>query len=250
MHRKKLLVPFKTDRAYWTCPTCELGTLLVVKGSLKKDERQSSRDHSHTQWEPGWIEYVYSCLFRCSNSTCKETVSSTGIGTVNESGYLNDEESWVEVYRDVFTPKFFEPHLKLIRIPDSCPDAVRQALNDSFRLFFAAPSSAATHLRIAVDHIVDDLEKSCSDTTATDRPKRKSKRLHERIESLPESTAKAMLMAVKWHGNAGAHEVDPMDHLNLLDAFDLMQSALEEIYSDNKRLVALAGEVNEKKGPL
>jgi hypothetical protein len=121
MDRKTLKLPFSQDRMPdWTCPTCEKGVLQILKDSFKKDERLHSRDHSHEAWDPDWIEYVYSCLLRCSNDKCRETVCSVGTGTVDTFEYEDEREHWAQEYVDVFKPKFFEPHLKLIDIPSKC----------------------------------------------------------------------------------------------------------------------------------
>lgn len=51
------------------CPTCGKGVLQVKAGSFKKSEtRDSVKAHQHEAWEPEWTEYIYSCLFECTNA--------------------------------------------------------------------------------------------------------------------------------------------------------------------------------------
>ncbi len=58
------------------------------------------------------------------------------------------------------------------------------------------------------------------------------------------------LEAIKWLGNAGSHSHKTISHDDVLDAYDLMEISLEEIF-DNKKLKAkrIAKKINKHKGP-
>lgn len=59
-----------------------------------------------------------------------------------------------------------------------------------------------------------------------------------------------MLFAVKWLGNAGSHEGTELSANDVLDAYEIMEHLLEEIYSQRStRLQAIAKRVNRNKGP-
>ena len=119
MDRKSYKLPFnKTGVTKYQCPSCVKGLLKVKQNTFHFSEtKQSSSAHQHEAWEPEWIEYVYSCLIECTNTNCKDTVASTGTGSVTQYMYY-DEEGRPDVdYDDFFKPEFFSPHLKIFGIP-------------------------------------------------------------------------------------------------------------------------------------
>ena len=141
MDRKSFKLPFKKSKTPdWICPTCEKGVLRIKAGTFFMEERGPSRDHSHKAWEPEWIENVYSCLLACTNDQCNEIVSHTGVGTIDWEYAQDENGGYIQVYENVFRPKFFEPHLMLFSIPEECPKSVLDPLHDSFRLFFTVPT--------------------------------------------------------------------------------------------------------------
>ena len=206
MDRKILKLPFALDSAPdWTCPTCQVAPLRIRKESFVKDERRRSRNHSHDDWEPDWIEYVYSCMLVCSNDKCKEVVASCGTGSIEWGIYEGEDGIPEQVYEDYFRPKYFEPHLRLMPFPKGCPESVSKPLEESFALFFAAPSAAANSVRIAIEALLTELKIRRFNLV---NGKRRFVSLHQRISLLPKKYAhlKDLILAIKWLGNAGSHE--------------------------------------------
>ena len=251
MDRTALKLPFTVDRTpEWTCPTCRKGVLRVDADSLKHQERLASRDHSHEAWEPEWIEYVYSCLLKCTNDACREVVSSSGTGRVDYNEYEDEHGEWIQVVEDLFKPKFFEPHLILLTIPSNCPKSIVKPLNHSFSLYFAAPGAALNSVRTAVEELLTDLKVKRFNLV---KGQRRVISLHQRIALLlPKYQAlKDMLTAIKWLGNAGSHSETEVTPDDVLVAYDLLEHVLEEVYAPKaKQLAAIAKKVNKKKGPL
>lgn len=149
---------------------------------------------------------------------------------------------------DVFRPKFFEPHLKLIEIPSKCPKQIVDPLNESFKLYFSAPGAASNSVRVAIEELLTELKVKRFDIV---KKKRRMISLHQRISLLPAKHVelKEMLTAIKWIGNAGSHGGERITHDDVLDAFELTEHVLGEIYSPKAKLAALAKKVNKKKGP-
>ena len=53
-----------------------------------------------------------------------------------------------------------------------------------------------------------------------------------------------------WLGNAGSHEGTELSNNDVLDAYEIMEHLLAEIYNNKgARLAALAKKVNRNKGP-
>ena len=252
MDRKILKLPFTLDSAPdWTCPTCQVAPLRIRKESFVKEERRHSRNHSHDDWEPEWIEYVYSCMLVCSNDKCKEVVASCGTGSVDWGIYEGEDGIPEQVYEDYFRPKNFEPHLRLMPFPKGCPESVSKPLEESFALFFAAPSAAANSVRIAIEALLTELKIRRFNLV---NGKRRFISLHQRISLLPKKYAhlKDLILAIKWLGNAGSHDGATEVSLDdVMDSYELTEHILQEIYAPKvSKLKALAKKVNKKKGPV
>ena len=251
MDRTAFKIPFTERRVpKWPCPTCSAGQLQLLPKSLMQQEKPESRDHSHEAWEPDWIRYVYSCIFICSNSVCREMVASVGTGRVDYNEYEDEEHGWVQATEDLFTPSFFQPPLKILDIPADCPTDVAVHLNESFALFFADPGAALNCARIAVEAVLTDLGiKRFTKVKGVRRPIY----LHQRIALLPpkHSHLIELLTAIKWLGNAGSHAGSDVSSDDVLLAYDLVEHVLAQIYDNKaKKLSASAKKVNKKKGPV
>lgn len=251
LDRKSLKLPFSGDNSPdWVCPTCNRGILRIKEGTFQRVELRDSREaRSHDAWEPEWIAYVYTTLLICSNDKCKEVVVNSGTGSVDWDIIEDEHGVPDQVYKDIFLPKHFEPHLRLIRIPDDCPETVTTLLNESFKLFFSSPGAAANSVRAAIEELLTELKIK---RFSTNNGKRRFINLHQRINLLPVKYApfKDMILAIKWLGNAGSHGHGEVTMDDVMDAYELTEHILEEIYEPKmKKLKAIAKKVNNKKGP-
>ena len=196
------------------------------------------------------MDYVYSCLLECDNTACKEIVSSSGVG-YTEQYIVCDEEGEGTDYQDYFSPKYFSPHLKIFNYQKNIPDEITEELENSFSLFFCDPPSSANHIRMALENLLNHMK------IRKYRIQKKGGRsylsLHERINSLPQKyhDIQELFTAVKWLGNAGSHSGATVSSDDVLDAYELMEHLLTEIFNEErkKNLKALAQTINKKKGP-
>lgn len=253
MDRKKLTSYFSLiESVPWLCPTCKSGMLEIIESSLYKEITQESHNilaRYNGQWIPEEVEYRYSCMFRCRDRSCNEIIASSGIGFISIIGYKPDDEDGYPdpIYDDQFIPKYFEPALKLISVPESCPESVSESLNDSFKLFFSSPSSAANNIRIAVERLLTEL--GVPDKTEQGG----FLKLHNRINQIPSDYAdfKSALIAIKWNGNAGSHQGGTQLSVDdVLDIYEIIEDVLKKIYdSDQDRITEIITRINRNKGP-
>lgn len=234
----------------WKCPTCEKGVLQLEKDSFSKIERSWSREaKQHDAWEPEWIESTFSCMLKCANRKCQEGVALSGIGNVAWDIGYDKKGNQEQVWDDVFRPKYFWPPLKLIEMPKTVPENVSDQMSESFELFFANPPSSANHVRIALEFILTDL-KVKRFNRANGRQSFLS--LHQRIERLTtkHTHLKELCLAVKWLGNAGSHSSSEVSMDDVMDAYEIVEVILQEIYDKRKtKAKKLAKTINKKKGP-
>ena len=167
----------------WNCPTCRKGLLKVKAGTFHSEEtRASRRAHSSGDWEPEWIEYVYSCLLECSNTACKEIVSSSGVGSVIEFLDYDEKGALYEDLRASYSPKYFSPNLKIFNYQKNIPDEVTDELENSFSLFFCDPPSSANHIRMALETLLNHMKIK---KYRNQNGQRNYLNLHQRINLLP-----------------------------------------------------------------
>lgn len=251
MDRKAYKSTFgKSGLTPFHCPSCGKGRLKVQQGSFSHHETKSSRSsHGHEAFDFDWVDYVFSCILECTNSNCKEVVSSLGSGGVDQD-YTTDENGEYDVeYYDFFRPKFFHPHLKIFAPPKNSPESVSGELDVSFSLVFSDPSSAANHVRIALENLLTELRIKRFNSS---NGKRKYLNLHQRIDLLPTKFdhVKELFYAVKWLGNAGSHSHQELTFDDVFDAYEIISQILEEVYDDRKKKVAsMAKKINKRKGP-
>lgn len=251
MDRRALKIPFtRSNTPDWLCPLCKKGLLRFVDGKFHAEERKNSKDaHSHEAWDPDWIEYVYSGLLRCGNASCGEFVTNSGTGGVDIDIVIGDDGEPEQTWGDFFRPKYFEPPLRLIDLPDECPASVSDPLQESFRLFFSSPAAASNNVRIALEALLTELGVKRFNTK---NGKRIFLSLHSRISLLPakHSELGELLLAIKWLGNAGSHADSAVTIDDVMDAYELIDHVLQELYAQKaKKAKALAKKINKKKGP-
>ncbi len=251
MDRRALKIPFTRENPPdWLCPSCGKGLLRFVENKFQSEERKDSKDaHSHEAWEPEWIEYIYSGLLQCKNDNCGEFVASTGTGTVDIDVQMGDDGEPEQIWSDFFRPKYFEPPLRMIDLPEECPRSVSEPLHESFRLFFSSPAAASNNVRIALEALLTDLGVKRFNTK---NGKRIFLNLHSRISLLPAKYSELgeLLLAIKWLGNAGSHADSVVTIDDVMDAYELIDHVLQELYTQKaKKAKALAKLINKKKGP-
>jgi len=178
-------------------------------------------------------------------SRCDNTVFVVGKVTHVEA---DDEEfGWHLV--EALDPKFFQPATPLIAIPSKTPAGVVEEISGASSLFWSSPPSAANRLRVALERLMDD--RKIPRKQKSSKKKLVELSLHARIEkySLKNTEVGAKLLAIKWIGNSGSH-IAKLTSTDVLDGFELLAHALEEIYdSKSTRLKKLADSINKKRGP-
>jgi hypothetical protein len=186
----------------------------------------SKAAHAHEAWDPEWISKRFVGLLRCQDANCGELVSVSG--DAGMTFYQDDRGDLV--YEDVFRPTAICPALEVFSIPGSCPDEVGQALQQSFGLLWNDTEAAANRLRSAIEALLT--EQGVPRNTVNAKGKRQPLSLHSRIEKYQAKNEDAaeLLMAIKWFGNAGSHTVGGVDRATLLDAYELLEHAIEIIY--------------------
>lgn len=229
----------------WRCPRCQSGVLqLDRKSIIEKETADSLRAHNEEAWDPDWIVNQFTAWLTCSKATCREVATVVGVSGVQQAYGPEGEYDWEKVY----SPRLVSPTPDMISIPAKCPEPVVNELRAAFMLYWIDSGAAANRLRIALELLLDSV--------SIKRRKRvpgaiKDLTLHQRIVEYErrEPVTAAHLMAVKWLGNTASHESGISGEM-LLDAFEIVQHVLEEIFEERSRRVAkLAHKLTQEHAP-
>ena len=226
----------------YRCPHCLAG-LLRVEGQFNSKETEDSRlSHNEEWWDPEYISYIFSCSLKCA--TCSEIVFVVGDGWVSQSFDANGE--FAGQYESYYTPKYFHPALQLIDYPAMAPEDVVSLLSTACSLYFSSPASCCNSIRGAAEKLLTFLG-------VAEKDDEKFISFGNRIRLLGEAhgAVKGLFNAIKWLGNHGSHPGGEIEVDDALNAFEIMEFLLEEVYGERKKaLRELADAINDQKGPV
>lgn len=239
----------ESDYPAWICPTCFKGVIRPVKnGFLSNETFDSLEARDQLAWEPDWVLLKCAALLNCSNPDCRESITMIGTGTIEMiMSYDSKGRTQYEAV-EIFKPIYFDPPLFPFQLPSKCSNDIKEMIIDSFRLFLSDPDSAGNKIRVAVERILTNhkIQKS----KRNKRNQRVMRSLHERIELYEKKNSEIaqMLMAIKWLGNAGSHDGKRLTIKKILDAYEIVEHVLEELYSPRKhRVKRLVRTINRSK---
>ncbi len=225
----------------YKCSHCGSGRLHFEENSFCKAElKDSIASYEYPDWEPEWVELVFSGILTCKN--CNEKYTVSGIGAL-EQDYDHETDSSPN-YTPFYTPKYFNPPLDIFNIPKNTPSELKKFIKSAFSLAWADFPAAGNRLRAALEIIVDDLIQET-------KPKRS---LGNKINNIPDdnSDIRELMNAIKWLGNDASHEAK-LTECDLAFAFNATELILKKQYPDTDAdkkttILAHAKEINKVEG--
>ncbi|MER8927768.1 DUF4145 domain-containing protein [Mesorhizobium sp. M0859] len=207
------------------------------------------KDKGVTVWEEGDDPMVasgkFTRFFACSHAFCRTVAVMSGIVSSGPFYYTDQEgEEQMDEETNCY-PKSMIPGPRIIAIPGKTPKAVSDEIIKSFGLLWTDRSSAANKLRNAVEEILADF--GISRATPAGKFVALGVRLDqaEKLDIAHHGT----MVALKDVGNTGSHE-GGLHLKDLLDAYDIFEDALEDIYGGRKaRLDAIRARLTKQKPP-
>jgi hypothetical protein len=211
----------------FTCPKCNQGVLGYEAEDVKIMEPAYSRAaHGDDAWDPDWIEERFSLMLKCSVARCGEVVVMSG-DTMIDQVVNDDGNGWT--YEQMLKPRAVCPCLHLIKLDDDVPNLVQQEIKAAFLLFWSDLGASASRLRASVERVLDDFKipstkASGGFLTLNDRIQQFKKIDPDHAETFD---------ALRFVGNVGTHG-DDLKREALLDAFEIYEDALEELFVKKK----------------
>ena len=232
----------------WPCPSCQIGTVTLIDGSLTITETGLSKQaHDVDAWEPTWKDERFTAMLACTNVNCEEIIATCGRTRHEED---HDWERQKLNWKRLLEPEFFSEAPPVFSIPQNCPDQIKHQLNRAFSLMWFDIGSSANRLRSATEVLLD--ERKIRKTTLNASGQRVRLTLHRRIGLFQKKYADAAppLEAVKWLANVGSHaRIDTLTIDDLLDGFELFEHAIERVYArPEEHIRRLASAINRRKG--
>ncbi|WP_440710676.1 DUF4145 domain-containing protein [Herbiconiux sp. YIM B11900] len=231
------------------CPNCATGHVRFGRPA-EYESYASASSHSHSAFEPEWINGTFTIRGECENPDCKQSVHGTGdyfVGTSIESGSDEPWDKGPEQFSSFYRLSHLHPPMHLMPVPRSAPDQLREGVLRASRVVFADAGLAATALRSVVERFLT------AQGVASITHSGKFRNAHQRIaewrdaDVMREHTAD-LLFAVKWLGNAGTHEISDLTTLELIDGAKLLDEAFHRVYT-GPDIDAQAQTINTAEGP-
>ena len=238
----------RDDIPNWQCPTCGSASLNLKPEELRVyDSAETARFSAEDWFDPDFIRHRFSATLHCANLRCNEVIMMVGAGYVETEHTQNETGNWDINYTECFTPRFFEPCLTPISIPEKTPTDVKNALDSAFSIIFSNRDAAANQLRVSIEVLLDEqgIESQREDGSFIPLGKRIKNRLNNNILIFKER-----FEALQWIGNDGSHGNGTISIDDLLAGLELIESLLATLYpSPRTDLDELARKMIEKKNP-
>lgn len=236
----------KSVRSFdWLCGRCQRGHLRQNdKAWTEQATAETVKGRLGPDWDHEWDEYRFAGLLRCDNPDCHDVVSAGGVVTRDYWQVSADEWETIPSYHI----SSLNPPPSPFRIDPAVPESVATRLTEAAGLLWADNDAAANKIRQAVECVLDE---RAVKKFPREGP-RKAIPLHQRIVSFAKIAPEAggPLLAIKWIGNSGSHK-GGLTRDDVLDAFEIMEVVLEEIYVGHRRaILKKVDAINSRKKPL
>lgn len=211
----------KADINNIPCPHCNK-SLEYKELMIKETERGEYMQDCNC----GQNEYIFTGELSC---TCGNHFFVYGDKDTQEC-----QEGTVEKHQI----KGIYPTLNLFKLPNSCPQSVKEELIKSFALYWIDLKACANKIRIAIEVLLDEQNIP------------KANILNSRLKEYPDETIKSDLFAIKLIGNTGSH-ADILTKDDILDAYEIMHKVLDELFEKSEeKLQRKVDMINETKKPI
>ncbi len=229
---------FTNDRLpAWCCPACLNASLVLVQGSFTTRDTSDSLRHRGEDWYTEEDDReVFCCMLECSRAECRESVAVTGTGR----GQVDVDEQmrkvgWYTRYRAVS----FVPPLPIFRVPEACPEDIKNQLTTIAALIPVSLNAAVNALRVTLELLLDELK--VPRLTEAVLPKRipLAKRILHGKATLGDHFS--AFDALKDLGNHGSHTNRHIRRSHFEGACQIIDELIQQLFAprpDHEKMVA------------
>lgn len=224
------------------CPVCGRATLKLVVDSFKVSS--TARVKRMLEVDGGYApedeEMVFSCLLMCSRNVCLQPVAVSGNGYYDQQ-YHAGEWDYVSCYH----PCYFYPALILFTPCDDYPEKIKAQLIEISAQLPGHPQAAINALRTTLELVLDDFQVSRTDINNYYLS------LDKRISRIPAPYLYVQdgFRAMKWLGNTGSHNLQPVSADDIEGACIMLDDYLQRIYKRPVNHSVTIAQLNQNHAP-
>lgn len=235
----------------WLCGRCQEGRLKMPKDEIQSRMTADTSEQFQEEWfDRDDVVSCFAALLICDNIACGDPVAVAG--TQQGEHFQVDWDEYDVI--TTWTVKAVTPAPLAFQFPEKTPERVKDRLRSAFQLLWADHDAAGTRIRQAVEALLDDQKvRKAAPVAPGSGKRRQSLTLHSRIEIFSKKNAVVgdHLMAIKWIGNAGSHAGRPLTRQDILDALEMMEVVIEDLYVQHRaNLAARVSRILKTKKPL
>jgi hypothetical protein len=228
------------------CPSCGETRLCFKEDSFRSTESKASLDKRRyiEDWHPIYTEFLFSGILECKR--CNEQICCCGRGYYEPVSYPDEDGDYQQELSEYFVPDYFYPPMLIFKPSQKVPLSIRKEIMRSFQVFFCDPNAAANHIRNVLEIILSD--QRIANLTKNGKWRSLDQRIIELARASQENADRAS--ALRWIGNFASHP-EGVKRENVLDAYEILEFLLEDIYIAHRSIVAeKVRSIVDKKRPL
>ena len=233
MKRDAIRTRFPLDEIpRFPCPHCDARLSLV--GEVRTHRSAATAWIASQDWsDSGQLEDEFQATLTCESTQCGQAVGMLGVVRYSKV----DDVFGPTATTETLEPRSFFPAPSLISIPSNTPPSVIREIRNAFAIAWIDPNAAANRLRVSAEYIMDDF--GIPDTAGGQKIA-----LDRRIRLFGETdmatrTHAETFQALRHVGDTRAHG-SQVNWTTLLDAFEIFEAALEDLYGDKAHMVSTA----------
>lgn len=238
------------------CPNCKKGLLISGKDEIIHRTTRCSEQAYAVLGDPEVYSGYFSVILTCNNPDCQEITIVSGKTKVVacgwDDGHDPDTGDYVhepqEIFKRAYTIEYVNPPIRYVEYPLNTPKEIVKRIEDSLKLFWVDEDSCGNKIRSSIEKLLD-LQK-INKKVINKHGKRQSLKLHQRIEEFKVKEPKIAnyLFALKWIGNQGSHDSQPLTRREIIDAYKILEFSLFCLYDESpKQLDRLVKKINKHK---
>jgi hypothetical protein len=216
------------------CPICKYGVLEIKKNDERSDDSDKDNEKHRNSV---FYDYLHSVeynrdneerlfglygVLECKNPDCQEKIVFAGKSEIVVDYSGDREDNITETYDDIHKIEYIERSPHLIEFNDKIPQNIKEALLESFQLYWIDLNSCANKIRVCLERIIE----SCF-TDKEIPPGALEGRIKGFLGKTPE--LKSVFEDAKWVGNSTCH-TEKITEEDICNGYEMLKCVLEEFF--------------------
>ena len=226
------------------CPVCKHGVLEIKENDKRSDDCDSdnkkpknsdfydnlrlveydrnNEELRNSQYcDNRYLQYGFYGVLECENPNCHERIVFAGNSSVGVE-YSGYEDDITETYYNIYNIEYIERPPHLIEINGKIPQDIKDALLESFKLYWIDFNSCANKIRVCLERIMDEFSEYIPPN-----PLGLSKRIESLVNKITE--LEGVFKDAKWVGDS-AYYTKNITEDDLCDGYEMLKCVLNKLF--------------------